>query len=329
VGLPARPDFIFHGAVHAAEKFLAQLSMAKRNVNGVLLFDKPFGLSSNGVLTRLKILYNAAKAGHTGTLDPFATGLLPVCFGEATKFAGYMLDADKAYRATVKLGFISVTGDSEGPITPQQTFSGSLADVEQALQKFTGPLIQMPPMHSALKHQGRPLYELAREGIEIERKPRAINIYRLTLLALREDELDIDVSCSKGTYIRVLAQDIGTALGCGGYLSALRRTATGGFPLASAYSSEQLMAMSSDERDGLLLPAETLVAALPRLSLSPELARKLSQGQKVKVDLPIEDKEKTINNQYVTRVYEDGGRFCGLVQADQNGVLVPLRMMAE
>jgi tRNA pseudouridine55 synthase len=303
--------------------------MAKRNVNGVLLFDKPFGLSSNSVLSRLKILYNAAKAGHTGTLDPFATGLLPVCFGEATKFAGYMLAADKAYRATVKLGFTSVTGDSEGPITPQQTFSGSLADVQQVLQKFTGPIIQMPPMHSALKHQGRPLYELAREGIEIERKPRAITIYRLTLLALREDELDIDVICSKGTYIRVLAEDLGAALGCGGYLSALRRTGTGGFALASAYSSEQLMAMNSDQRDSLLLPAETLVAALPKLSVGPELARKLSQGQKVKVEISIEEKEKIINNQYITRVYETEGRFCGLAQADQQGVLVPLRMMAE
>jgi tRNA pseudouridine55 synthase len=296
----------------------------RRNLCGVLLLDKAFGLSSNSALIKTKILYQAQKAGHTGTLDPFATGLLPICFGEATKFAGYMLDATKAYDASVRLGYTSNTGDADGEVVAQQAFHGDANDIENALQKFRGNITQIPPMYSALKHKGRPLYEMARQGIEIERQPRNLTIYELILLGRSGDELHIRVVCSKGTYIRVLAQDIGAALGCGGYVSALRRTGTGGYKLADARTFDTLNAMTPEVRDALLLPADTLVQDLPSLVLPQNEARKLGQG--IWVSNPMAY-DKIIKNSNKTRLYDNEGHFYGLVRADNDGNIIADRMM--
>lgn len=297
----------------------------RRNLCGVLLLDKPFGLSSNAALIKTKILYQALKAGHTGTLDPFATGLLPVCFGEATKFAGYMLDATKAYDARVRLGFISNTGDAEGELVFQRPFCGSQAEIESTLEKFRGRISQIPPMYSALKHQGRPLYQMAREGIEIERKPRDLLIHELTLLDMREDELHLQAVCSKGTYIRVLAQDIGTALGCGAYLSALRRTATGGLKLADSHGLDELTAMTAEQRDQLLLPADSLLQDFPAIVLPEDQARLLGRGTKLTNPAAWDQFNK---NSIKTRVYGENGHFYGLALADSEGQIVAERMMA-
>jgi tRNA pseudouridine55 synthase len=297
----------------------------RRNLCGVLLLDKAFGLSSNTALIKTKILYQAQKAGHTGTLDPFATGLLPICFGEATKFAGYMLNATKAYDASVRLGYISNTGDADGEVIAQQPFRGDVNDIENALQKFRGNIMQIPPMYSALKHKGRPLYEMARQGIEIERQPRNLTIYELTLLSRNDDELHIRVVCSKGTYIRVLAQDIGAALGCGGYVSALRRTATGGFKLSDAHTLDSLQNFSQAQRDNLLLPADSLVQDLPAVVLPKIEARLLGQGKWVRNPSTWEQINK---NSIKTKIYDASGHFYGLAVADNDGNIVAERMMS-
>jgi tRNA pseudouridine55 synthase len=297
----------------------------RRNLCGVLLLDKAFGLSSNTALIKTKILYQAQKAGHTGTLDPFATGLLPICFGEATKFAGYMLNATKAYDASVRLGYTSNTGDADGEVVAQQPFRGSESDIENALQKFRGEISQIPPMYSALKHKGRPLYEMARQGIEIERQPRQLTIYELTLLGRSDDELHIRVVCSKGTYIRVLAQDIGAALGCGGYVSALRRTGTGGLKLSDAHTLEALQSLSDERRDSLLLPADSLVQDLPSVVLPKIEARLLGQGKKLRNPTAW---EQIIKNSIKTKIYDESGHFYGLAEADNEGNIVAERMMS-
>ncbi len=294
--------------------------MERRNLCGVLLLDKAFGHSSNTVLLRTKILFNAVKAGHTGTLDPFATGLLPICFGEATKFAGYMLDATKAYDATIKLGWTSTTGDADGDLVFQHAFSGDGSEIETVLQNFRGHISQTPPMHSAIKLNGKPLYKMARAGIEIERAARELTIYELTLLARRDDELDIRVVCSKGTYIRVLAQDIGAALGCGGYLAALRRTGTGGYRLEQAHKFEALQSMSGAAREAVLLPVDTLLQDLPATTIGDEEARHLTQGK-------IVQRKEKINNSLLSRVYVEDGRFYGLANFEPDGRIVASRMM--
>ena len=216
-----------------------------RDVNGILVIDKPAGVTSNGILQQVKRLFGAAKAGHTGALDPLATGVLPLCFGEATKFSQMMLDSDKAYIATARLGIRTETGDSEGAVVAEKPVpDGLTADLlEPVLDGFRGDIQQVPSMYSALKHKGRPLYEYAREGIEVERPARPVTIYELTLLDIRENELDIAVSCTKGTYIRSLVEDIGEALGCGAHVTALRRTMASGFTLANAHAVSDLEAM--------------------------------------------------------------------------------------
>ncbi len=296
----------------------------RRNLCGVLLLDKAFGLSSNTALIKTKYLFDAAKAGHTGTLDPFATGLLPICFGEATKFAGYMLNATKAYDASVRLGYVSNTGDADGEVIAQQPFRGDANDIEQALQKFRGEISQIPPMYSALKHKGRPLYEMARQGIEIERQPRQLTIYALTLLSRSDDELHIRVVCSKGTYIRVLAQDIGATLGCGAYVSALRRTGTGGYQLGDAHTFAALESMSTEARDALLLPADSLVQDLPAVVLPEDEAFRLGQGKRVQDPAAWEQINK---NSTKTKIYGESGHFYGLAIADEVGNIVAERMM--
>jgi len=227
---------------------------ARRIVNGVLLLDKPVGASSNAALQRAKWLFNAAKAGHTGTLDPLATGLLLLCFGQATKLAGSFLDSDKTYRATVQLGVTTETADAEGRVLETRPVAVSRAQIEALLPLFTGEIEQIPPMYSALKREGRPLYEYARKGIELERQPRRVTIHQLSLLSCDESRFEIEVVCSKGTYVRTLAADMGERLGCGAHLAALRRTHIGRFDVADAHSLDELALMDESSRDGTLIP---------------------------------------------------------------------------
>ena len=244
------------------------MKIARRPLHGVLLLDKPVGLSSNDALQKAKRLYRAEKAGHTGTLDPLASGLLPICFGAATKFSQVSLDADKAYRATLKLGQTTTTGDAEGEVTRQRPVQVDRAAIDAACARFNGDIEQVPPMHSALKKNGKALYEYARNGIEIERAPRRVTIHAITTVDWHDDALVIDVSCSKGTYIRTLAEDIGESLGCGAHLSALRRTGSGALRVEQAVTLEQLQAMDEAQRDALLAPADALISDWPPVHLN-------------------------------------------------------------
>jgi tRNA pseudouridine55 synthase len=258
-----------------------QAKRIKRPLDGVLLFDKPLELSSNVAMQKVRRLFNAEKAGHTGTLDPLATGLLPICFGEATKFTHSLLDADKCYCATVRLGQRTTTGDAEGDIVETRPVSIDQAKVLEVLNRFKGEIRQLPPMHSAIKHQGKPLYEYIRKGETVERELRTIFIHALELARLEGNELEFSVSCSKGTYVRTLAEDIGEVLGCGGHLIALRRTAIGGFSLEHAHTLKQLAEMEELQRDACLMPLDSLVQDLPRLELDEIQANRLAQGQKL------------------------------------------------
>jgi tRNA pseudouridine55 synthase len=255
--------------------------VARRRVDGVLLLDKPRGLTSNAALLRAKRLYNAEKAGHTGTLDPLASGLLPICFGMATRFAQFLLDAPKRYVATVRFGITTTTQDAEGEATATKPVLFSRDDLEAMFPRFTGVIVQTPPAYSALKFEGRPLYEYARRGIDVPRAPREVTIHALELLAWTSPDATVDIACSKGTYVRTLAADLGDALGCGAHLAALRRTVSGGFGIADAVTLEALEAMEQSQRDAELLPARVLVAHLPRLSVSGEAVRRFLQGQPV------------------------------------------------
>lgn len=303
-----------------------------RAIDGVLLLDKPVGLSSNHALQRAKRLFFAAKAGHTGSLDPLATGVLPVCFGEATKFSQFLLDADKRYRATFVLGEKTATGDAEGEAL--ETLSAAHVtepDLRSAIGALTGEIDQIPPMYSALKQNGQPLYKLARQGIEIERKARRVTIYEFELLAFRPGEraeLEVDVHCSKGTYIRSLAEDLGEALECGGHVSALRRTATGPFEESRCVTIDQL----NDERgDGLselldhhLLPPDTPVAALPALTLPESSAYYFRLGN------PVMDAQVYRIGQEgdMVRVFCESGQFLGVASLDE-GRAAPKRLVAN
>ena len=266
--------------------------MAKRifrSLDGVLLFDKPLELSSNTALQKVRRLFQAEKAGHTGTLDPLATGLLPICFGEATKFSTALLDADKTYRALLRLGQTTSTGDAEGEITAEHPVEAGQADVDAVLARFRGEIQQLPPMHSALKHQGKPLYEYIRKGETIERELRNVTIHELVLNAFGGNEMDITVRCSKGTYIRTLAEDIGAALGCGAHLIGLRRTAIAHFDLRNAYTWQQLETMTEAERDACVLPLEALMPGMPRLQLDAAQTQRLAQGQRLGLDTGLPD----------------------------------------
>ena len=293
----------------------------------MLLLDKHADLSSNTAVGWAKRLFNAEKAGHTGTLDPFATGLLPICFGEAAKFSRFMLDAQKAYRATLKLGQKSSTGDTEGEIVETGKVDVDMAKVKAILAKFEGAQTQIPPMHSALKRDGVPLYKLARQGLQVERAPRDINVLALSAFSLQGDELVIDTLVSKGTYIRVLAEDIGEALGCGAHLTALRRSASGGFGLGQAVTLEALDGMAAGQRDAMLLPADSLAMALPQIRLDVAVSKALQNGQTPRVDsfiFPPVDSARY-------RAYDNNGAFLGVATAsecDVNGAtLTALRLM--
>jgi tRNA pseudouridine55 synthase len=244
----------------------------------VLLLDKPLGLSSNQALQKAKWLLRAEKAGHTGTLDPLATGVLPLCFGAATKFSQLHLDADKTYEATARLGIKTATGDAEGEVIAERPVHVTPEDLARVEAQFTGPIRQVPPMHSELKKDGKALYEYAREGVEVERAPRDVVIHKLELSAIGDDVIRILASVSKGTYIRTLGEDIGEALGCGAHLSSLRRTATGGFVEAQCITLEALEAMDEEERLAQLLPAEALVDGHSRVTLGAEDAARFLSG---------------------------------------------------
>ena len=266
----------------------------RRAVHGVLLLDKPLGLSSNDALMKAKRLYRAEKAGHTGTLDPLATGLLPLCFGAATKFSQVGLEADKTYRATLQLGVSTTTGDAEGEVLQRAEVQVSRAQFEAACARFVGDIDQTPPMHSALKHEGKPLYAYARAGVEIERATRRVTIHRIDIAAEQhrglangtDDCWTLDVRCSKGTYIRTLAEDIGRALGCGAHLVALQRTGSGPLTLAGAQTLDALSAMTEAERDALLQDADSLIADWPVVRLADDDAGRFLSGVRRRVALP-------------------------------------------
>jgi tRNA pseudouridine55 synthase len=260
-----------------------------RPLDGVLLFDKPLELSSNDALQKIRRLFQAEKAGHTGTLDPLATGLLPICFGEATKFSNALLDADKTYRALLRLGQTTTTGDAEGEITAEHPVEVQQSDVEAVMARFRGGIQQLPPMHSALKHHGKPLYEYIRKGETIERELRSVVIHELVLNSLSGNEMDITVRCSKGTYIRTLAEDIGAAFGCGAHLIGLRRTAIAHFDLKDGYNWQQLEAMTEAERDACILPLESLMPDVPTLQLDAVQIKRLAQGQRLGLDTGLPD----------------------------------------
>jgi tRNA pseudouridine55 synthase len=262
-----------------------RVRIPRRAVHGVLLLDKPLGWTSNDALQKAKRLFRAEKAGHTGTLDPLATGLLPLCFGAATKFSQISLDADKAYRATLCLGQTTRTGDAEGELLQTRPVQADRAAIETACRQHTGAIDQLPPMHSALKHQGRALYDYARAGIDVAREPRRVRIHRIDIVEWHDQTLVIDVYCSKGTYIRTLAEAIGEALGCGAHLAALRRTASGSLRLDDALTLEQLTALSEAERDARLLPADALLADWPRVQLPDDEAGRFLTGLRRRVSL--------------------------------------------
>ena len=264
--------------------------VARRPVHGVLLLDKPLGGSSNQVLQKAKWLLRAEKAGHTGTLDPLASGVLPLCFGAATKFSQIHLDADKSYEATLALGVTTITADAEGEVLQRRPVQIDVDAVAAVVRQFTGPITQVPPMHSALKKDGKALYEYARAGIEVERAPRAVTIHALEVLALRldapEPAIDIRVTCSKGTYIRTLGEDMGEALGCGAHLSALRRVATGNFSAAQCVTLADLEAMDEADRLACLRPVDALLAGFTRVTLDSDNAGRFLSGLRRRGDWP-------------------------------------------
>ncbi|MDD5036532.1 MAG: tRNA pseudouridine(55) synthase TruB [Methylococcaceae bacterium] len=293
-----------------------------RDINGMLLLDKSPAMTSNGAVQRVKRLLQANKVGHTGSLDPIATGLLPLCLGEATKLSGFLLNTDKRYQVRVRLGQITSTADIEGEVLEEKPVPAlNEVIIESVLADFRGEIDQVPPMHSALKHQGQRLYELARKGVEVERKARRISIHALNLLGFGADFLDLDVHCSKGTYIRSLAEDIGSALGCGGHVERLRRTAVGAFTLDNAVSFERLESMTDEQRLSLLLPLSVIAEELPTFSLSAELAFFLRRGQPVFApNAPVAG---------LLRLFTHQGAFLGIGEVTEEGMVAPRRLVRE
>jgi tRNA pseudouridine55 synthase len=298
--------------------------MARIPIHGVVLLDKPIGLSSHTALARAKRAFQAAKAGHTGTLDPLASGLLPVCLGEATKFASDLLEADKAYRASVFLGVCTTTGDAEGEIIETRPVTVDDAAIEAVMERFRGPIEQIPPMYSALKRDGRPLYEYARQGLTLERAARSVTIHEIKAEPLSGACFTLSVLCSKGTYVRTLAEDIGRALGTGAHLAALRRVGVGSLRIDEAITLEALEALNGPARLERLLPVDTLVQSLPRVVLKAELVGRFQNGQTVSV-------EDCLPSPRV-RVYgesEAALQFLGVAEIREPGWLKPHRLIAS
>jgi len=293
--------------------------VAWRRVDGVLLLDKPAGMTSNDALQQVRRLYRAAKGGHTGTLDPFATGLLPLCFGEATKFAGELLGSEKRYLATICLGIATDSGDATGRPLYRAPVTVGRAEVEAVLGEFRGEIEQVPPMHSALKRNGKPLYAYARAGIELERESRRVFIRELELRHWQDGQFELEIACSKGTYVRTLAADLGERLGCGAHLAALRRLAIGAFDINQAVTLDDLQAMSESERTARLWPVDALLAELPIASMGMADTRRILHGQGIAW-------VATSGQRY--RLYRDDGQFLGLGAVTADGLLIPRRLVA-
>jgi len=294
-----------------------------RPISGILLLDKPLGLSSNRALQQVKRLFDARKAGHTGSLDPLADGLLPVCFGDATKLSAFLLDADKHYRFRVRLGVTTATGDTEGEVVRERSTAGvTRADIERVLPDFVGRISQLPPMYSALKHQGKRLYELAREGVEVERQPREVTIHALELVTVDLPDFELEVRCSKGTYIRSLVEDIGEALGCGAHVVELRRTGVKPYVQPEMWSIEQLekLAESGPEAlDQCLIPVDSALVHIPAVHLDEEGADKIAHGQPVAVE------KRPAGSLY--RLYRGEKAFIGLGMPLDDDQVTPKRLI--
>lgn len=295
----------------------------RRDIDGVLIFDKPLGMTSNAALQKVRWLFNANKGGHTGSLDPLASGVLPLCLGEATKFSQYLLDADKAYVTEARLGMTTTTGDAEGDVLLTRPVTVGQADVEAVLPRFRGQIKQVPPMYSALKKDGQPLYKLARAGETVEREARDVTIEDLSLLSLEGDRLRLQVHCSKGTYIRSLVEDIGEALGCGAHVSALRRIQAGPFDEARCVTLEQLEALhaegGAEALDSLLLPIDSGLHDWPEVQLTADTAYYLNHGQAVRVPgAPAFGK---------VRLRDAGGRFIGIGEMTDDARVAPKRLL--
>ena len=300
---------------------MTQIKRPKLDVHGILLLDKPVGLTSNRALQEAKRLLMARKAGHTGSLDPLASGLLPLCFGEATKVSRFLLEADKTYRAEFRLGVSTATGDAEGEALETRAVNVSRREVEAAIKHFTGAIEQVPPMYSAIKQAGQPLYKLARAGIVTERAPRPVTVYEFNVLNLAGSSLTVDIRCSKGTYVRSLAHDLGELLGCGAHVAGLRRTGMGGFQVDECISLEELEGLAGpSERAARLIPADQALRALPQAHLSANAAYYFCQGQSVTAR-PLPAAGGWV------RVYQDGERFLGLGEVEEDGQLAPRRLL--
>lgn len=297
----------------------------RQSINGILLLDKPASITSNGALQQVKRLFNAKKAGHTGSLDPIATGMLPICFGEATKFSQFLLESDKSYFVTAKLGVSTTTGDSEGEVVSTTPVVDMTRErIAAILPDFIGEISQIPPMFSAIKYQGKPLYQLARKGIEIERAPRTIKIFSLQVAQINNDEFSFNVHCSKGTYIRTLVEDMGARLGCGAHVTALRRTMVKPYGDAMMYTLPALEAIASKLGTSALiktlLPIETAVQLYPAVKLSTSAAFYLKMGQPVRAPFPL--------NSSLVRLMSEDARFLGIGEVMADGRVRPHRLLA-
>ena len=299
---------------------LTQTAALPSTIDGVVLLDKPVGITSNSAIQRVKRLFHAAKVGHVGTLDPLASGLLPVCLGEATKFSTITFGVDKSYHAEILLGVTTTTGDTEGEVTSRRAVAVTREQIAATLQRFTGAVEQTPSMYSALKRDGKPLYAYARAGQTVARKPRSVTIHAIALQGFAAERLTVDVRCSKGTYIRVLAEDIGRALGCGATLAGLRRTSVGTLGLEHAVTLAQLETLPAAQRPTCLLPVDSLVSALPALILEAELVRRMLTGQAGQVEAQ--------GRTGLVRLYDHSRRFLGLGELESGGRLAPKRLLA-
>ncbi|WND42687.1 tRNA pseudouridine(55) synthase TruB [Pasteurella multocida] len=297
-----------------------------RDIDGVFLLDKPQGMSSNDIMQKVKRVFQANKAGHTGALDPLATGMLPICLGEATKFSQFLLDADKRYQVTAKLGERTDTSDAEGQVVETRDVQVDVQDILAALPHFRGDLMQVPTMFSALKHQGKPLYEYARAGITVEREARPITIFDLQFIAYDAPYLTLEVHCSKGTYIRTLVDDLGEYLGCGAHVTVLRRTAVANYPVEAMMDWDTLQVLAAQQDlallDQHLLPTDSAVSALPALYLNQEQSKAISFGQRVKFDNPTQ-----LTGQ--VRLFSDTKQFLGVALVDEHNVIRPQRLMIQ
>ena len=294
-----------------------------RDIDGVFLLDKPQGMSSNDIMQKVKRLFQANKAGHTGALDPLATGMLPICLGEATKFSQFLLDADKRYVVTAKLGERTDTSDAEGQVVETRPVNVETSQILTALEQFRGDILQVPTMFSALKHNGKPLYEYARAGITVEREARPITIFELNFIEYQAPFLTLEVHCSKGTYIRTLVDDLGEVLGCGAHVTVLRRTAVADYPTEKMMTWDALQALAEQgDLDQHLLPIDTAVSKLPALKLNAEQSKSIGFGQRVKFT-----NEAKLRGQ--VRLFSDKNIFLGVALIDDNNVIRPQRLITQ